>query len=348
MFANLLASRLLHTRLRARAVAALVFAAALTATPAATAQAPSGAAQTTSLRDQARAAYSRGQQEFEAGRYVEAKTAFEAAFTAIPNPVVLLSIAETQERMEQYADALATLERYLRLRPDAPDSQTVDERIRMLKLKPATVRVATEPSGATVIVDGSDTNMRTPAAIELLAGEHQLLFNLPGYHQGHATVSLAPGDGQDISLQLQSEAPPPSPDDVFGGQAPPPLEPAGVVESDLGAEAQAGAASSCCTGVWIASGVGAAALVTGSVLGLLALDASNDFEDIPTDATADRGERLALFADVAFGVGAMSLITAVVLYATDSQGEESESERGLSLGLGPGPGSAGLSARLRF
>jgi hypothetical protein len=36
----------------------------------------------------------------------------------------------------------------------------------------------------------------------------------------------------------------------------------------------------------------------------------------PTAESADRGERLALFADVAFGVGAMGALTALVLYVT--------------------------------
>jgi len=44
----------------------------------------------------------------------------------------------------------------------------------------------------------------------------------------------------------------------------------------------------------------------------------------PQKKTADRGERLALFADVAFGVGAAAIVTGVVLWLT--QGDDSDAQ----------------------
>ena len=72
--------------------------------------------------------------------------------------------------------------------------------------------------------------------------------------------------------------------------------------------------------IWITSIVGATGIVAGTVLGFMALSERSDYDANPTAESADRGERLALFADVAFGVGAMGALTALVLYVTSDDG----------------------------
>ncbi len=69
--------------------------------------------------------------------------------------------------------------------------------------------------------------------------------------------------------------------------------------------------------VWVAAGVTGASLVAGVVLGFLALDAQTDFDKRPNAATAARGERLAVYADVLFGVAAAAGLTGIVIYATE-------------------------------
>jgi hypothetical protein len=115
--------------------------------------------------------------------------------------------------------------------------------------------------------------------------------------------------------------------------------------------------------VWVAAGIGAAGLVAGTVLGFLALGEQSDFDNMPSERTADRGERYALFADVGFGVAAVGFLTALVLnFATggddddraapEGEGGESASARRtrLRLGVAPvvGPQGGGMSARLVF
>ena len=46
------------------------------------------------------------------------------------------------------------------------------------------VHYATEPPGARILVDGEDTGRRTPATVEILAGEHEVALLLDG-HQTH-------------------------------------------------------------------------------------------------------------------------------------------------------------------
>ena len=59
-------------------------------------------------------------------------------------------------------------------------------------------------------------------------------------------------------------------------------------------------------------------LVSGTVLGFLALSKQSDFDTMPTVAAANDGEAFALVADVSFAVAAVAGITAIVLYATES------------------------------
>jgi hypothetical protein len=93
--------------------------------------------------------------------------------------------------------------------------------------------------------------------------------------------------------------------------------------------------------------VGAAGLVTGTVLGFMVLAERSDFDASPSEASADRGERLALFADVAFGVGAMALITGAVLYLTDDSSEPAERETTTARLRARAPGQAQLRLRPR-
>jgi hypothetical protein len=67
----------------------------------------------------------------------------------------------------------------------------------------------------------------------------------------------------------------------------------------------------------IATGsMSAAALATGTVLGVLAVQKEQAYLDHPSSRTADQGERMALFADVSFGIAALSAVTAFTLFMT--------------------------------
>jgi hypothetical protein len=154
------------------------------------------------------------------------------------------------------------------------------------------------------------------------------------------------GGRQELEFELQSKEP----------EAKPMGEGAGVAEpkepsSSGGPPKEQGPS----TGVWVATGVAAASLVAGTVLGFMALSEESDFNDMPTEETADDGERFALFADVAFGVAAASAITGVVLHFTEGDREEEKStavglDGGARVDVVPaiGPKGGGVSARVQF
>ena len=101
------------------------------------------------------------------------------------------------------------------------------------------------------------------------------------------------------------------------------------------------------TAIWVATGVGAAGLVTGAILGGLALKSKGEFDDNPTEAQADKGERLALFADVGFGVAAAGAVTAIVLYVTQDE-KPAEQEQAFQVAPRVARNGAGLVGKLRF
>ena len=100
------------------------------------------------------------------------------------------------------------------------------------------------------------------------------------------------------------------------------------------------------TSVWVTSGVAVAALVTGTVLGVVALKQEKDFNDDPTERGADRGDRIALFADVSFGVAAGAAITSLALYLTSRKKRKQAEARNVSVQVGPR--GAGLNASVEF
>jgi tetratricopeptide (TPR) repeat protein len=320
------------------------------AAPAAPGQAPASAtpAAEPSLeaKERARVAYARGQEAFSQGQYEPALAAFQEAFAAVPNATVLRSIAEVQTRLGQVPAASESLRKYLELAPDAPDRAELEAKLAALSTLPAIVYVASNPAGAELTIDGApvpgEGTSRTPAQLELAPGQHVLEYSLAGYESGRETLTLQPGTRQELTITLRALAPPAPPAVV---RAP---EPVKRPERPTAA-------------LWITGSLGAAGIITGTVLGFLALNEQSDYDSNPTEAGADRGERLALFADVGFGVGAMALTTAAVLYFSqdDAPGDAPPSDPIVRARAKPAtaklqlipqlsPTSAAATARLTF
>jgi hypothetical protein len=289
----------------------------------------------------ARAAYGEGQRLFGTNDFAGALAQFEAAFASVPNPVVLLSIAESQERLGRIVDTVATLERYLTLRADAPDRAALQTRIESLRARPGVIAVRSEPAGAAIALDGTDTGRVTPADVEAAPGEHTIAVSLAGYASASQTVTVGFGARQELAIPALTATPAPEPEPVAAEPEPAPAPPA---EEEPVSEGPGAA-------VWIAAGVGAAGLVSGTVLGFLALSEQSDFDATPTEAIADRGERLALFADVGFGVAVAGLVTALVLQlASGDDEEEAAGAATARLQVAPvlGANGGGVSAHLTF
>lgn len=291
-------------------------------------------------RATAREAYARGQEEFRAGNFAAAEASFQEAYEAVPNPVVLLGIAEARERLGNVAGTIEALELYLEQRPDAPDAVRIQERLATLRTVPAVLVVSSTPPGATITIDGTERSEVTPAEIEVQPGEHVVAVTLADHEPGSETVEVTAGERRELALELVGEEQgldeDPFGDGGEGDSTPPPPDLDDDEEETLSA------------GVWVAAGISGAALVGGTVLGFLALSEQSDYDMMPTEETADRGERLALFADVAFGAAAIAGITAIVLYLTDSGTEAEDDTPDVAVAPAVGPTGGSVSARVQF
>ena len=275
-----------------------------------------------SPRVQARAAYDRGQAAFGKGDFEQALAAFETAYGLLPNPIVLRSIAKSEERLGRIVDAISHLSAFLRALPDHPERAQIEREISELRRRPGTLVFVVTPVDALIQVDDRPAALRSRAAIQLSPGPHLVTVTRTGHERVLREIQVVPGARQELRVDLS------------------PVQ-ADLADEVLIADGQDD------TALWVAGGIGVVGLSAGTVLGFLALSENSDFDADPTVESADRGERLALFADVAFGVAAMAAVTAAVLYLTAEEPEPAPTAA-LQWGLAPVPGGAVGSASLRY
>jgi tetratricopeptide (TPR) repeat protein len=293
---------------------------------------------TPSNKARARELYAQGQQLFRQGEFVTAQRAFEDAYRAIPNPVVLLSIAECQVRNEDFAGAIASLRQYLNEKPGAPDRTQVESQIANLETKPGYINIDSAPPGAMIWVDGENTGYLTPNELSLRAGRHMIQLRQPGYVPADQPVDVAIGSRQRFTVNLQAEAP------AAVAENAPTEDGAPAVSTDRVPRRRRHGSPA----IWAATAVAGVTLITGTALGVTALLKQKDYDDAPTAAKRTRGQRIALFADVNFGIAAAAGVTALVLYLTS--GGEPEQTKSVAWTIAPelSRRELGVAGQLRF
>lgn len=289
--------------------------------------------------ERARAAYAQGQQAFAEGDFNASLQAFQEAYANVPNPVVLVSIGESAAKLGRVETALAAYDAYLRTRPDAPDRDEVAQKRAALAAAqvPARLTLTSEPAGADVILDGQLIGQVTPVALEVRPGAHRVSLVLNGYETERLTLDLTPSGTEERALTLKALPAPKVAEVAAPAPTQPELPPVLTPEPPRAAIA-------------ITASLGAAGVIAGTVLGIFALKERSDFNMHPSEAGADRGERLALFSDVGFGIGAMSLITTAVLLFTHDPPRAEEKRDSARFELIPSftAQSAAASAKVRF
>jgi hypothetical protein len=302
-------------------------------------------AQTDADRARARTAYTEGQRLFDAGDFAGALARFEEAYTIVNNPVVLLGVASAQERLGRTAEARATLERYLRERPSAPDRADIEARIAAMPAgaapatAPGTLVITSDPAGASVVIDGESSGAVTPTEVSLAAGTHEVALALSGFELATRSVTMSDGARTEVAVTLTAipEAEPMDESEAF------PEEDAAEEETEEPAPSSGPSAAT-----WVTTAIAGVALVTGTVFGFLALSRQSDFDVMPSHALADEGGAFALAADLAFGVAVAAGITAIVLYATDRPSPPAETETPDESDDGDGEAPAEETASLMF
>jgi len=281
----------------------------------------------------ARTHFDSGRSYYDQARYEEALHEFEEAYRlASPErkPLMLFNIGQTQERIGHLTDAMQSFRQYLEEAPDAEDRDAVETRIRTLqgRLDATRIAVTASEAGASVLVDGARVGETPLEAVKVTPGAHEIRVEKDGFHPFALRVTVPVGEEVAAEANLVSEA----------GPAPAPSAPAEAAQGPR-------------VYTWIAAAVAGAAIVGGSVLGVLALGSRDDANaEIRGDrATYDdarsSAEDLALFADVAFIVGGAAAAATVLLFVIEPGWGESEDTAMAPLFVADG---GGLSVAGRF
>jgi len=96
--------------------------------------------------ERARTHFQSGRLYFEEGAYERALLEFETAYRLSPRPVMLLNLANTNERLGRPGAAAQHLRDYLAQVPAAADRETIERRIENLSAQDAQMRAADEES----------------------------------------------------------------------------------------------------------------------------------------------------------------------------------------------------------
>ncbi|MDF3065326.1 MAG: uncharacterized protein K0R38_927 [Polyangiaceae bacterium] len=267
-------------------------------------------------KDAARKAYGEGEKAYAAGDYAGAYTGFAKANELVPAPQAAYWAAKSLDGQGKAEEAIAAYDRLL-ADPEISklgDDKTNDAKTRLADLRSkqsgevlvSTAAVgATAPVAATVSVDGTPQTGETPLTLKLSPGPHKITIVAAGYEPKELDVDVKGSEKVEQKVELTAKAPPPPPppEPVVEAPAPPPPPPPPPPRSKVPA--------------YITLGIAGAGAVVGTIFGIKALGAKNDFDKQPGSSAADDTERNALIADMAFGVAITLGVTGVVLLTSD-------------------------------
>jgi hypothetical protein len=306
-----------------------VLACALVAAVSASAGAAS--AQDDAASAEARTQYQMGTQAFQAKRYAEAATHFEAAAAARQNAVALYTAGlawDLAGKTERAADAFSRALEVPGL--DAKQSTSAKDKVAAYERTLGTVAVQ-GPEGWKVQLD-SLTEAPVPTRLHAPAGAHSLSVKAPGKPVEHRDVSLEAGKVVDLNLKDEPTKP----------QATPTPDPATPKETPKETQAPRSSHENYWTirrvaGVGVA-GLGVAVLGAGAVLGINANGAKDAYDARPSREAFDHASSLETWTNIAFITGAVCLAGGIVLVVLpDDDGREAR----VRVGVGPSGATLG-------
>lgn len=266
-----------------------------------------------------------GVQLADAGKCPEAIEKLTRAEALHHAPTILGRLGECQVAVGEIVAGTENLNLVVRepLAPTAPkvffDAQTRAQKVLtaatpkiahlVIRLTPADVKASVAVAGRSV-----------PAALigaerPTDPGTHQVTATAEGYKPASATVTLAEGGHQDITLLLEKD-----PNAVAALPPPTTTTPATPTTTEAPPEPVAKKNN---TPAYVAFGIGAAGLVVGSVTGALAFGKAGDCPDkvCPDQDTLDSAKSMATISTVSFGVGIAGVAVGTILLLTGNKSE---------------------------
>jgi tetratricopeptide (TPR) repeat protein len=274
----------------------------------------------------AKAAFESAKSLYKKARYAEAIAKFEEAYALKPHPSIYFNIGKCHEQLGDTGKALRAYRDYLRLSPNAPDGDTVTEAIANMerRLREKGVQqllIFTEPSSAQIVVDGKALGT-SPASIELIAGNHQMLVKAIGFDTveksfvmqtdrvKEMTINLAKAavsaPKEEVKSEVKSEV-----KDVPKADAnltPKPKPDAVVVVSDVAAPKKGRVFT------WVAAGVAVAAAGTGTVFGVMNQDTRSKLANGDPSVSVGQHNMQGTVANASFIGAGVAAAAAVVLF----------------------------------
>lgn len=291
--------------------------------------------------DEARDRYRRGVRLYEEGDYPAALVEFRRAYELSPAFQVLYNIGHVYRQLQNYAEALRWLEKYLQDGGRGVPQARVDEvqrEIDELRRRVAVLDITSDVPGATVYIDDEPVG-ETPLGKQLRvsAGRRRLKVQKAGYNTFEQTVEVAGAETRSIRVPLVETA-----------TAPP-----AVLLSQRGPEVEPWHRWTALSWVGLgAAGVlGLGAAVTGSLAYRDATSVRDDSQEGPVDGDVrDRraqAKGLALTSDVLVGAAVLTAgltLSFTLLRSPPASADARGGPASWSLGLGP----AGLGVRHTF
>ncbi len=281
----------------------------------------------------------------ERGMYGPALKLYHQARRLYPSYKIDLNIGGVLDAMGRLTDAAAYFHRFLVNSTEAPEQiiEIARERLDELKEKTASVIVGGLVEGAAIKIDGVTRGL-TPLVIPIYvtAGNHPVEVQKPGFASYKTKVSLKAGRHIRLKLPLNSsfikKESIPEPKKCPAAQ-PRPAPP--------GLKISRGKT----IGAWVATGLGAALIVSGAVLHGVGTTQGNDAYELYMAATApeeirnhwddvESNRTKVIAGQVLLGAAVAAAGTAIYLFATRTAKEASG-----KVTLSPGVGGASLHIR---
>jgi tetratricopeptide (TPR) repeat protein len=231
-------------------------------------------------------------------RFEAALAEYEAAHEAYPDPQIYFPIAQAEQRLGRFVDALAHYQQLL-AEPDALSAELrtqVEGHVAEVKKNLARLVLEVEPDGARILIDGDEaarSPMKEPVYIE--PGEHRYQVSKRGYRTAEGTLDLSAGDETRRRIELERER-------VEAAASPrkraprPRPRPRAQPEADRPSTVP----------LWIGVSVTSALALGAGATGLATLGKHDQYED-PVRELAERekarrdGQRLATITDILLG-----------------------------------------------
>lgn len=150
--------------------------------------------------------------EFERGNYEEARALFLEAYEVEPSGRVLRGAGMASFEARAYLPAYRQLTRAMEeIENPLTDSQReeVQELLTRVETFLGRFQIVVVPEDAEITIDLRAPERESDGAVLLDLGEHQISVSADGYRALDRTLTVAGGESETLTLELESNAPPP-------------------------------------------------------------------------------------------------------------------------------------------